>query len=187
LRVRKGIVDPASGQLIGRIPTSEGVAKSTGLELDLQYLLGERWSLDFALGLLDTEYLDVGDPPPDGTGLQPGIPFQYAPETSWFLSAKCRLPLANGAELLFTAAYGWMDKYQRANASDFQTKNPDGSNRPEPAYGLLNARIDYRARGASWMLSLFGTSSTREVTIEVNVRSNAARRRDPRAAPRARR
>ena len=76
----------------------------------------------FSLGLLDTEYLDIGDPPANGTGLQPGIPLQYAPEQSFSLGLRYRLPLARGGELLFAGNYGWMDEYQRAAASEFQTK-----------------------------------------------------------------
>ena len=43
-----------------------------------------------------------------------------------------------------------------------RAKNPDGSNNPEPAYGLLNARIVYTAARANWRLSLFGTNLTNE-------------------------
>jgi len=163
LRVRKLLDDPNNpGRLTGiRIPASDGVAESTGLELDLRVLFGERWALDFGLGLLDTEYLDVGDPPPNGTGLQPGIPFQYAPEASATLAVRYRKPLARG-ELSFAADYGWMDEYQRASASDYQTKNPDGSTRMEPAYGVLNARVVYGPTNAHWQLSFFGTNLTNE-------------------------
>jgi iron complex outermembrane receptor protein len=142
--------------------TSDGVAQARGLELELFYLPGERWELDFALGLLDTEYVDIGDPPANGTGLQPGIPFAYAPETTYSLGARYRWPLGNGGELLFAGDYGWMDEYQRESASQNQTKNPDGSNNPEAAYGILNARVVYQPASRNWQLSLFGTNLTNE-------------------------
>jgi iron complex outermembrane receptor protein len=143
-------------------PSSDGVAASSGFELEIDYLPGERWELDFAVGLLDTEYLDIGDPPPNGSGLQPGIPFAYAPELSYSLGVRYRWPMAGGGELLLAGDYGWMDEYQRASANQFQNKNPDGSDKPEPSYGLLNARIVYESAAANWRLSVFGTNLTDE-------------------------
>jgi iron complex outermembrane receptor protein len=163
LRVPKRVDDPNNpGQpLPFPFPTSDGLASAEGLELELFYLPGERWELDVALGLLDTEYLDIGDPPANGTGLQPGIPFQYAPETSYSVTARYRLPLASGGELLFVGNYGWMDDYQRVSPREFQTKNPDGTSKPEPAYGVLNARVMYQPDDR-WQLSVFGTNLTNE-------------------------
>ena len=163
LRVPKLIEDPANpGQLLPLgVPTSDGVAEASGLEVELVYAPRERWDVDLSLGLLKTEYLDIGDPPTNGTGLQPGIPLQYAPERSFSLGARYRLPVARGGELLFAGNYGWMDEYQRAAARDLQTKHPDGSSKPEPAYGVLNARIVYQP-AERWQLSLFGTNLTNE-------------------------
>jgi iron complex outermembrane receptor protein len=163
LRVQKRIEDPDSpgGLSPFGIPTSDGVARSTGVELELYYLPGERWKLDFALGLLDTEYLDIGDPPANGSGLQPGTPFEYAPEVTYSLGARYRWPLANGGQVLIAGSYGWMDEYMRINASELQSRNPDGSRRFEPSYGILNARIVY-ASGRDWQLSLFGKNLTDE-------------------------
>jgi iron complex outermembrane receptor protein len=164
LRVPRTIPDPNNPGLFlpAAILTDDGLAKATGLELELSYLPGERWRIDLALGLLDTEYLEVGDPPANGTGLQPGIPFMYAPDTSYSVSLRYRWPLAGGGELLFAGDYGWMDDYERALASEYQPRNADGSNKLEPAYGLLNARIVYAPARSHWGLSLFGTNLTNE-------------------------
>jgi len=164
LRVPKTVPDPNNPGLFlpELLPTSDGLAKATGLEAELSYLPGERWEIDFGLGLLDTEYLNIGDPPENGTGLQPGIPFRYAPDVSYTLGVCYRVPLANGGTVLLAGNYGWMDEYQRASASEFQTRNSDGSNKPEPAYGILNARIIYEPVSADWRLSLFGTNLTDE-------------------------
>ena len=99
---------------------------------------------------------------PTGTGLQPGIPFAYAPESSYAIGARYRWPLRSGGELLFAGNYGWMDDYQREAANQFQSKNPDGSNRPEPAYGILNARVVYQPAAQDWQIALFGTNLTNE-------------------------
>ena len=157
LRVPK--FDDAVGLVI---PTDDGLAQASGFEVELSYVPGERWELDFALGLLDTKYLDIGIPPANGTGLQPRTPFAYAPDESFSLGARYRLPLASGGQVLFAADYGWMGEYQRSAADERQPKNPDGSNKPEPAYGILNARIVYRLANRDWELSLFGTNLTNE-------------------------
>jgi iron complex outermembrane receptor protein len=164
LRVPKTLPDPDNpGLFLPRaVPTDDGVAKATGVELELTYVAGERSEIYFALGLLDTEYLEIGEPPANGTGLQPGIPFAFAPETSYSLGVQYRWPLGARGALLVRGDYGWMDDYEMAVAADFQRKNPDGSNRPEPAYGLLNARIVYTPVHEHWRLSLFGTNLTDE-------------------------
>jgi outer membrane receptor protein involved in Fe transport len=159
MRVPKGVIDPSTGQPYPfPFPSSDGVAEVDGLEVELFYLPGERWELDLALGFLDAEYVDLGDPPANGTGLQPGIPLAFAPDASFSVGVKYRWPLANGKELLFVGNYGWMDEYERGTANQEQTKNPDGSNKPEPAYGVLNARVMLALD--AWQLSLFGTNLT---------------------------
>jgi iron complex outermembrane receptor protein len=166
LRVLKnlGIPDPNNpGQVLPfSAPSGDGVADVDGLEVDLFYAAADRWHLDFALGLLDAEYVDVGDPAANGTGLQPGIPLAYAPDTSYSLGVRHRLPLANGAQWLFVANYGWMDEYQRAASTQDQPKNPDGSDKPEPAYGILNARVMLELNDGAWQFYLFGTNLTDE-------------------------
>ncbi|HWN40121.1 MAG TPA: TonB-dependent receptor [Gammaproteobacteria bacterium] len=157
LRVAQRLIDSPF-----TIPSSDGVAEATGLEIDLSYLPGDRWQLELGLGLLDSEYVDVGVPPANGSGLQPGTPFAYAPDTSVSLSARYRWPLAGGAELALIGNYGWMDEYYRARAADQQSKNDDGSHKPEPAYGILNANVVFQPAGRNWQLSVFGTNLTDE-------------------------
>ena len=159
-----GIPDPNNpGELLPlAIPSGDGLADADGLEIDLSYIAGDRWQVDFAFGLLDAEYVDVGAAPANGTGLQLGIPLAYAPDTSYSLGIRYRLPVASGAEWQFAANYGWMDEYQRAVANQEQPKNPDGSDKPEPAYGILNARVVLDLDGGAWQVSLFGTNLTDE-------------------------
>jgi iron complex outermembrane recepter protein len=162
MRVTKVIGNPSNPSIPVFIPSDDGVGRASGLEAEVVYLPTERWELDFGLGLLDTEYVDIGDPLPNGTGLQPGIPFAYAPEKSYSLAVRYRLPLARGGSLLFAGDYGWMDEYQRTPGNETQPKNPDGSNKPEPAYGILNARIVYQMPNRDWRLAFFGTNLTNE-------------------------
>jgi iron complex outermembrane receptor protein len=165
MRVLKTIPDPNNPGLFLplAIRTDDGVARASGLEVDLDYVPSERWELNFALGMLDTKYLEIGDPAPNGTGLQPGTPFAFAPKSSYSIAVSRHLPLARGGDLLVRGDYGWMNDYVLgAYAAEYQRKNPDGSVRPEPAYGLLNARVVYTPPGAKWRLSVFGTNLTNE-------------------------
>jgi len=164
LRVPKSVPDPDNPGVVSpfTIPSDDGVADASGAEVELEYLAGERWDISFALGLLDTEYVDIGVPAPNGSGLQPGTPFALAPERSYSLGIAYRLPLRAGNELLVRGDYGWMDDYELGPAAEFQRKNPDGSNRPEPAYGLLNARVVYTPARGNWQLWLFGANLTNE-------------------------
>jgi iron complex outermembrane receptor protein len=164
LRVAKRPPDPGNpGQLSPFvIPTSDGLAEAEGLELELAYAPGDRWQLDFALGLLDTQYLDIGVPAPNGSGLQPGIPFAYAPETSYSVALSHRWPLMRDGTIRLVGSYGWMDEYQRSPLNEFQPKNPDGSSKPEPAYGILNAHMVYEPARGKWQIALFGRNLTDE-------------------------
>lgn len=165
LEVPKQVDDPDNpGRPLpfARVPSSDGVCNSTGLELEMMYFPAERWEIDLSVGVLDTEYLDTGDPDEDGSGLQPGTPFAYAADLSYSLGARYRSPLVNGGQLLFAGYYGWMDDYVRSSGNEFQTKNADGSIRAEPAYGILNARVVYQPGGRNWKLSMFGNNLTDE-------------------------
>lgn len=144
------------------VPSSSGLAKATGSEFELSALPGENWDIRFSLGLLDTEYVNIGVPPANGSGLQPGTPFALAPETSYSVAVRYRWPLASGGELLIAGDYGWMDEYQRRAENNLQNKNPDGSDNPEPAYGLLSARVTFQPVAANWNVSLFGENLTDE-------------------------
>jgi iron complex outermembrane receptor protein len=164
LRVKRRFADPDSpgGLSPFPIPTSDGVAASSGLEIELSWLPFDYWQFDLAVGLLDTEYLDIGEPPANGSGLQPGIPFAYAPELSYALSIRYQRPSRNGSRWIAALDYGWMDEYQRDSASEFQTKDANGRSKPEPAYGLLNARVAFEPQGSKWQVTLFGTNLTDE-------------------------
>ena len=86
----------------------------------------------------------------------------YAPEVSYSLGLRYTLPLANGGSLMLSSTYGWMDEYERQSSNQFQSKNADGSAKPEPAYGVLNARATFQPANSRWQLSLFGTNLTNE-------------------------
>ena len=143
------------------VPTSEGLAEAEGWELELAWMPGERWFLSGGLGLLDTAYLDIGNPDPTGVnGIQPHSPFAYAPRRSASLSLGYTLPLGGGGALSFAASYGWMDDYVRAPANQWTPIDAEGRPIFEPAYGVMNARVRFEPLGRRWDLELWGRNLT---------------------------
>jgi len=156
LRVPILPIDPNTGeQLPFPYNTDDGKAETSGAEAEIVWLFADDWQLNAAIGLLDTKYLEVGDP--DSSPLRVGAPFQYAPETSASIGLQYTTGLSNGGEVTFRGDYGWMDKYERDAAEQRQPLR--GS---EPAYGLLNLRVKYSAPDGSWSASVFGSNLTDE-------------------------
>lgn len=148
------------------VNTSEGEAEADGWEFEVVYSPTDNLLITAGLGLLDANYVDIGDPDPTGiNGIQPGSPFAYAPETSASLSVQYDQPLANGSNLLFVANYGWMDEYVRDPANQRTPKDANGNTIFEPAYGILNARMRYSPPGGEWNLELWGRNLTDEFYI----------------------
>ncbi len=148
------------------VNTSEGQAEADGWEFELVYAATENLLITAGLGLLDANYVDIGDPDPSGVnGIQPGSPFAYAPETSASLSVQYDMPLSNGAKLLLVGNYGWMDEYVRDPANQRTPKDANGNTIFEPAYGILNARVRYTPPGEEWNLEFWGRNLTDEFYI----------------------
>lgn len=156
LRVPILPIDPVTGeQLPQPYNTDDGKAETSGLEVEVMWLISDAWQLNASVGLLDTKYLEVGDP--TESPLRVGAPFQYAPEKSASIGVQYGMTLASGGDLTLRGDYGWMDEYERDAAEQRQPLR--GS---EPAYGLLSLRAKYTAPGGSWSASVFGTNLTDE-------------------------
>ena len=72
----------------------------------------------------------------------------------------CRSPGAATCSSPATMA-GWTST-NAPPPTENQSRGPDGSRKPEPAYGLLNARIVYQPANPAWQVALFGTNLTNE-------------------------
>ncbi|HEX7081321.1 MAG TPA: TonB-dependent receptor [Gammaproteobacteria bacterium] len=155
--------DPETGvQPPFPVNTSEGKAEASGFEFEFIWAPSDRWLVDAGLGLIDTEYLELGDIPEDGTGLQPGLPFAYAPDVSASIGLQYDMPLQSGGHVLFVANYGWMDEYVRDPANQRIPQTEDGEILFEPAYGILNARVLIEPEDQRWNLSFWGRNLTDE-------------------------
>jgi iron complex outermembrane receptor protein len=148
------------------VNTSEGLAEADGWEFELIWAPTDRLRLNGGIGLLDSNYLNIGDPDPTGVnGIQPGSPFAYAPETSASVSVTYDIPLDGGSRVTLVGNYGWMDKYVRDPANQRTPKDANGNTIFEPAYGILNARARYVPSDGDWHVELWGRNLTDEQYI----------------------
>jgi len=121
----------------------KGVVK--GLEVEGEWLPFRRFSLNYAVGYLNSGYSDYAAT----SGIVAGTPFPYAPKYSADLGAQYETSLPNSAGLTFRADEGWTSWVNTAS---------DGSSVYIPSYGLLGARLIYHAPGGKWDAQLYGTN-----------------------------
>ncbi len=141
------------------VNTSQGKAEASGWEFELVWAPNEHWRLNGGIGLLDSKYLDIGDPDPNGiNGIQPGSPFAYAPKSTYTLGLQYDQMLANGGHMLYVGNYGWRNKYVRDPSNQRTPKDANGNTIFEPAYGIFNARVRYEPPEANWNLEVWGTN-----------------------------
>jgi iron complex outermembrane receptor protein len=139
------------------VTTSQGVAKADGYEFELVWAPNQHWLVNGGVGVLDSRYVDIGDPDPSGiNGIQPGLPFAYAPKLSATLSLQYDQTLRNGGHMLYIGNYGWKDKYVRDPSNQRIPRDANGNIVFEPAYGLFNARVRYEPPEAKWNVELWG-------------------------------
>jgi iron complex outermembrane recepter protein len=135
---------------------NSGVAKAeaSGLELEMTWAGGENFQLGFNTGLLDTEFLELGQA---GEGTVPafneGDGFAGAPDMTANLWGQYDWILANGRSLSARLDYTWTDDYTTFAGGPLQ--------RTQEAFGLLNARLVYDT-GQNWQVLIAGTNLTDE-------------------------
>jgi iron complex outermembrane receptor protein len=126
----------------------EGTAK--GIEIEGQWLLGDAFSVNYGLGYLKTEYTKLAA---GVTDPKVGQVFPFAPKYSASVGAQYDIHVANGGGVALRADYGWQDD---------QNTGVDNSSVFIPAYGLLSARVTYRAPDDKWDVALYGTNLSNE-------------------------
>jgi iron complex outermembrane receptor protein len=133
--------------------TNAGEAEIDGIEIEGEWAATDNFTLNFALGTLNTAYTNVGQ----ATTISVNSRFPFAPERSYSIGLQWDSDLNSGASIMGRLDYGWID--------DFETFRDDrfvsfaGAN---DAYGLLSARLVYTAAAGNWDVSLFGTNLTDE-------------------------
>ncbi len=154
-----------------------GNAQIQGFELESQFAVTDRLSLNGSLSLLEGHYTRVGDLtraiypfgylasfPNPVTGLVlPGSvvnlpnltlksPLQRLPPVKFAVGATYSQPLPDGAKLVGSLDYSWTDKQSSAVTIDDAVELP--------AYGLLNGRIEYDEPRGRWSVAAFATNLT---------------------------
>ncbi len=133
--------------------TNAGEAKISGLEIEGSFRATNNFSLNFALGTLDTAYTDVGR----ATTISVNSRFPFAPERSYSIGLQWDNDLRSGASLTTRFDYGWIDDFETFRDDRFVSFG--GAN---DAYGLLSGRFTFTPPSRNWDISLFGTNLTNE-------------------------
>jgi iron complex outermembrane recepter protein len=129
-------------------------AEASGLEVELTWLGGTNYQFGLNLGLLDTEFKELGQA---GLGTVPayseGDSFAGAPEMTANLWGQYDWTLPNGGSISARLDYTWTDDYTTFAGGPLQ--------RTQSSFGLLNARVTYDT-GGNWFLTVAGTNLTNE-------------------------
>lgn len=134
--------------------TNAGEAEISGLEVEATLRTGGPFSMNFAFGLLDTAYTDVGLAT---TTLALNSEFPFAPDTSYSVGFQWDNDLSSGASFLTRFDYGWIDDHETFRDKRFHFSRNGGK-----AYGLLSARFQYTAASGAWSAALYGRNLTDE-------------------------
>ncbi len=154
-----------------------GDARIKGFELEGQFAVTDRLTLTGSMSLLDGHYTRVSDLTyatypfgflatfpnpatgmvlPGSTVILPNItlkqPLQRAPRAKVFIGGNYTQPLAGGSKLVASLNYAWTDTQNSAVTISDAVQLP--------AYGLLNARLEYDPPGSRWSIAAFGTNLT---------------------------
>ena len=133
-----------------------GLAELDGFELEGALRANDNFGINFGLGILDTEYTDVGNANP--TQLQPGMEFNFAPELTYNIGLQWNGDFDNGGGIMARLDYGFIDDLETILDLRFRnTGTGEGK-----AYGLLSGRLQYTNPDNSWSAALYGTNLTNE-------------------------
>jgi iron complex outermembrane receptor protein len=133
--------------------TNAGEAEISGFEVEGTFRASDSFSLNFALGTLDTAYTDVGR----ATTISVNSRFPFAPERSYSVGLQWDNDLQSGASLTTRFDYGWIDDFETFRDDRFVSFG--GAN---DAYGLLSGRFTYTPPSGDWDIAVFGTNLTNE-------------------------
>ena len=128
----------------GRIVTQNvGEADIYGFEVDILWQPTANLSINFAGGILDTEYTDIGQ----AQFLALGSSFALAPESQYSVGGRYDFNLANGSTLSARMDYGWTEEHVTIQDVRLQSL--------QESYGLLSGRLTYDPND-NWSIALWG-------------------------------
>jgi iron complex outermembrane recepter protein len=132
--------------------TNAGQARVSGAELEAQWRVTPRASLQSSLGWTDARYQTFLYQPLPGGPVQSlaGNEFYQTPRLQGDFGGSYQLPTAVG-DLLLRADYAWQDKVEFNVINDFNNQG---------AYGTANARVALASHAHTWELALFADNLT---------------------------
>ena len=132
--------------------TNLEAADVSGLEVDLQWVPSDHWTLGFGLGYLDTEN---NDPGANFDGVLGNSPRELpnAPELNINANLQYDMPLASGGNLRFFTDYVWQDDHYKEIVNNLQID----------AQALWNARVSWTSADSRWNVALWGKNLADEV------------------------
>jgi outer membrane receptor protein involved in Fe transport len=145
--------------------SGEGAGTASGWEFEVVYAPTDRLTLNFGLGLIDTNYIQSGVF--DGvTGNYPGAPFAYAAEESGTVGVQYDIPMRNGGKFLIAGNVGVIGDYAR-DAAYQRTQIDPVTLQPilEPGYSIVNARFVYEPAAGNYSVELWGKNLLDELYV----------------------
>jgi len=152
---------------------NSGDAEITGLELDAEAAVTERFFLGFSYAYLDYDINDAIFP--DGSDRSNSTELVWAPEHAWAASADYDWPVSCG-EVRFHLDYSWQD-------DQFALANTDAGDVVVDDYGTLNGRISLaqvELAGGTWQFAAWGKNLTDEDTANYLIGATALTYMPPR-------
>jgi iron complex outermembrane receptor protein len=122
-----------------------GEAEFDGVEIEGQFLVTRNLLINFGAGHVKSEITEVGI----GSSEVLGESIGNTPEWSYNIDAEYGHDLASGGKLTYRLSYGWKDEREIG---------VENNNTVQPAYGMINGRIEYSDPENRWRLALFGTN-----------------------------
>lgn len=149
IQVQSVLPDPTFGVAI--VVQNAAKAHSSGLELEAEAAVTDKFRLFGNLAVLDIQYDSVGS----AKGITVDSKFQRAPKFTYALGARYQTPVFNGFTFRSTVNWNWQGS---------QNSTPTDANFIRlPSYGVLNARIELTDPKDRWTLAVFATNLTKEL------------------------
>ena len=142
------LADPGPPPLVY---TVNGDSTVKGIEAEFLAAPTQGLVLRASFGYIDASYDEDIRGASGAVAITPAVPVYRSPKWSYSLGASYETPVGEAGDLSFDINWGWKDK---------QLSYPSPTNFiVQPAYGLLNGRIAFEAKGG-WTVAVFGNNLT---------------------------
>jgi iron complex outermembrane receptor protein len=132
------------------LTTSGGKSRAAGFEAEFSVAPMRGMELQASVAHLSTRWIESGI-----QNIPPNTMWGFAPKWTYHLGAQQTFSLGdNKGQITLRGDYGYQSAYERDSDPGRQLL------KPEPGFGLLNARIQYAPPNRNWNVQLFGTNLT---------------------------